>query len=363
MKITGKSIWVGSGFLISGVCLWLFLRNLEWDRVEVALRGAKYFYVLPCTLGLLLIYVLRAFRWRSLVSEVKEASFLNMFSATSIGFMVNHLLPARAGEIVKTVIIGKKENISMATVFATVIMERLLDSMSLIILATGVLAFIPYFHPGTAHSPMVEETSELQNAHFLLQLKSGVGIMAAICVVSLIFFILLDLYSKQILDMVGKLLFFLPQGLKEKSVRMLASFVLGLKVLKNVRQVVWLTVLSFCIWFLGIMAVYILGLSFGIKIPFWGMSLVVVCTGLAVALPQAPGYIGVYHLAVTKSLELFHVDISVAQSFAIVLWMLNFFLPIVMGSFFLWKEGMSFSQVVRKPTSPLETGDKSFYPP
>ncbi|MDI6760626.1 MAG: lysylphosphatidylglycerol synthase transmembrane domain-containing protein [Candidatus Brocadiaceae bacterium] len=349
MRITGKSVWVGSGFLISGICLWLFVRDIEWGRVGMALREAKYFYVLPCLLGLALVYVLRVLRWQSLVSEVKRVSFVNIFSATAIGFMANNLLPARAGEIVRTVILGKKEGLGMATVFATIVMERLLDSMSLIILAIVVFALIPSVHTGAGTNPTPQE---VQDAHFLLQIKSGIGIMGAMCVVSLLLFIILDLYSKQAMDIIGRFLFFLPHNLKGKIISLLESFVLGLKVLKGVKQVVWLSVLSFGVWFLSIAGTYILGYSFGIEIPFTGMCLVVVCTGLAVAIPQAPGYIGVFHLAVLKSLEIFHVETSVAQSFAIVLWTVNLFVTLTMGSFFLWREGMGLGQMAREPTSP-----------
>jgi uncharacterized protein (TIRG00374 family) len=353
MRITGKTIWVGFGFLLSGVCLWLFLRNIEWGRVETALREANYFYVLPSLVWFTLTYVLRAVRWQSLISEVKQVSFLNVFSATSIGFMANHLLPARAGEIVRTVLLGRKEGIGVATVFATIVMERLLDSMSLIILAIVVFALIPSLHD---MNPVPQEALEIQNSHFLLQLKSGVGILGAACVISLLFFILLDLYTKKVLDMIERLFFFLPRNIKERLIKVLESFVLGLKVLKSVGQVVWLSVLSFGILFTGIIGVYILGYSFEIKMPFMGICLLTVCTGLAVALPQAPGYIGVYHLAVLKSMELFHVETSVAQSFAIVLWGVNYFLPLVMGSFFLWREGIGLRQLVREPAPPVEPG-------
>ena len=348
MRITGKSVWIVSGFLISGICLWLFLKDMEWGRVIEALGEAEYFYVLPSLLVSILVYVLRALRWQSLVSEVKRVSFTNILSAAAIGFMANNILPARAGEIVRTVILGKKEGMGMATVFATIVMERLLDSMSLIILATVVFALIPSLHIDTGANPTPQE---VQNAHFLLQIKSGVWIMGAVCIVCLFLFVLMDLYSKQTLDIIGRILFFLPHNLKEKLIRLLESFVLGLKVLKSVRQVIWLSALSFGIWFLAAAGTYILGYSFGLEIPFTGMCLVVVCTGLAIALPQAPGYIGVFHLAVLKSLEIFHVETSVAQSFAIVVWTVNLFLTLSIGGFFLWREGMSLGQIAREPTS------------
>ncbi len=355
MKLAGKSIWVLSGFLISGFCLWLFFRNIEWEEVKTAIQGAKYFYVLPCLAWFFLAYLFRTLRWMSLISGIKKISFLNVFSATFIGFMGNHILPARAGEIVKTVILGKKEGIRVATVLGTVVMERLLDTITLIIMATVVLALLPSTQEELASSLGQQGLLEIQEYNLLMHLRSYVKILAAVCVISVIFFIFLDFYYKKMLEIIGNLLFFLPQGPRGKVMRVLESFVGGLKVLKSVRQVMWLTLLSFGIWFVFVFATYTLGHSFDIDIPITGMCLLVICTAVAVALPQAPAYIGVYHLAVLKSLELFHIDRSIAQSFAIILWMLNVTVPLVVGSFFLWREGIYFSQIVKQADVSSET--------
>ncbi|MDO8136976.1 MAG: lysylphosphatidylglycerol synthase transmembrane domain-containing protein [Candidatus Brocadiales bacterium] len=352
--ITRKSFWLFTGFLISGLCLWLFLKNIEWDKLLLSLREANYIYVFPSLGAMMVCYLLRALRWGSLVSPVKRASFINLFSAVSIGFMGNHLLPARAGEFIRSVLLGKKENISISTVIATVVMERLLDSISMIILATVVLSILPIsIDPqGSATSAGSPSLQDIRNSTFLHQMKSGIGILGGVCLVTVVSLILLDLYSQRAISLVEKLLFFIPHGLRDTLLGLLGSFIHGLKVLRNIKQVLWLSILSFAIWLSGILSAYILAYSFHIEIPFSAMCLVGVGIGLAVALPQAPGYIGVYHLAVQKTLELFHVDLSSAQSFAIVSWTINILVPIIIGTFFLWREGMSFGQLIeRKATT------------
>jgi hypothetical protein len=70
-----------------------------------------------------------------------------------------------------------------------------------------------------------------------------------------------------------------------------------------------------------------------------------VCLALAVALPQAPGYIGVFHIATQKTLGIFEVGLSSAQSFAIILWALSIIPVTIVGLLFLWREGMSLGEI------------------
>ena len=87
--------------------------------------------------------------------------------------------------------------------------------------------------------------------------------------------------------------------------------------------------------------------SFHMHLPFMGACLVAICLALAVALPQAPGYIGVFHIAVLKSLDIFGIQTTAAQSYAIVLWAISILPSTIMGFFFLWREGIAFREVVK----------------
>ncbi|HHT9134513.1 MAG TPA: lysylphosphatidylglycerol synthase transmembrane domain-containing protein [Candidatus Avalokitesvara rifleensis] len=343
-----RAIWILFGLFLSGLCLWLFLRDTNWEELSLALRKADYVYVLPAVLVTLLTYLVRGIRWELLVLPIKKVSFMNVLSAISIGFMANHLLPARAGEIIRCIVLSKKEDMRTTGVFATVVMERLLDSVSLIIFATVVLAALTHHGPGQFY-PDTSTTSNPVGDDLLLfnQLKRGIAILGGVCLVTVVILIFLDVYKEKAVGLVDRLFFFLPHAVKDRILHLLESFVQGMKVLKNIRQVLWLSFLSFGLWILFVVAMVILGYSFEIEIPFAGMCFVCICISLAVALPQAPAYIGVFHFAVQKSLEIFHVALPVAQSFAIVLWATSIFTSVAIGTFFLWKEGLSFSQIVK----------------
>ena len=141
--------------------------------------------------------------------------------------------------------------------------------------------------------------------------------------------------------------FFLPHKLKDKIFGLYDSFVHGLKILENKPQTVWMMVLSLVIWVLAGAEIYLLGFSFHMHLPFMGACLVAICLALAVALPQAPGYIGVFHIAVIKSLDIFGIQTTAAQSYAIVLWAISILPSTLMGFFFLWREGIAFREVVK----------------
>lgn len=355
MPLSSRGVWVLVGLLISSVFLWLFLREIDWGELYVALQQANYVYVIPAVLITLLTYVVRAARWELLVLPIKKVSFMNVLSATSIGFMSNHILPIRAGEIIRCVVLSKSEKIRTTAAFATVVMERLLDSVSLIIFATVVIALITPHGGGHIYSDANASPNSINSDSLIfLQLKKGIGILGGVCLVTVVFLVFLDIYSQKALDLVSRVFFFLPHAIKEKVLHLLESFVQGMKVLKNIRQLLWLTFLSFSMWILFALTLVILGYSFGINVPFTGMCFVCICIALAVALPQAPGYIGVYHFAVQKSLELFHVAPPTAQSFAIVSWAISILTSLVIGTFFLWKEGLSFRQIMKAQQAPSE---------
>jgi hypothetical protein len=156
---------------------------------------------------------------------------------------------------------------------------------------------------------------------------------------------LLSLYPKKAGAVFEKLLFFFPHHLRDKLVNLLHSFISGLQVLGNKKHLIWIGILSLIIWLLNAASVYVLCYSFNIGLSFAGACFVIVCLALAVALPQAPGFIGVFHIATQKSLAVFGVGLSSAQSFAIILWALSIIPIIIVGLLFLWREGISFGEI------------------
>ncbi len=332
MKLNKKKILFIAGIMVSIVCSWLFVRKIEWSGLSVAFSEAKYIYIFPTVIIIFIAHYFRAVRWEVLLSPIKKVPVLNLFSACMIGFMANNVLPARIGEVIRPVMIARKEKIKVSTSLATIAIERVFDILGIIIIASLLFCFI-------------SSNNEANSQVVIHQLKKWSAIMASlgICAITILF--LLSLYPKRAGAVFEKLLFVFPHHLRDKLVNMLHSFISGLQVFDHKTKLLWVGVLSIVIWLLNAASIYVLSYSFDMGLSFAGSCFVTVCIALAVALPQAPGFIGVFHIATQKSLDVFGIGLSSAQSFAILLWAINFVPITVTGLLFLWREGISFGEI------------------
>ncbi|MDP6924263.1 MAG: lysylphosphatidylglycerol synthase transmembrane domain-containing protein [Candidatus Scalindua sp.] len=334
MKLDKKKIMLLAGILISIICSWLFVRKIEWSSLGIAFSEAKYIYIFPTIMIMFASFYIRTIRWEVLISPVKKVSVLNLFSVNMIGFMANNVLPARLGEFIRPVMVARKEKIGVSASFATVAIERVFDILGIIVIASLLFCFLP--------SDISQNTNSLTVIH---QLKKWSAIMAflGICAIAILF--LLSLYPKKAGAAFEKLLFIFPHYLRDKLVNLLHSFISGLQVFDHKTKLLWVGMLSIIIWLLNVASIYVLCYSFDIGLSCAGSCFVTVCIALAVALPQAPGFIGVFHIATQKSLDVFGVGLSSAQSFAILLWAVSIIPVTVAGLLFLWREGISFGEI------------------
>lgn len=347
MKFNKKTIIFILSIILSIVCSWLFVRKIEWSLLKNALKEANYWYVIPTLIVALLIYVVRALRWQGLLSHIKRVSVLNLLSITLIGFMANNILPARVGEVLRPFILYKKEDVKFSTSLATVIVERIFDMLGLIIFTVAVIALLP--HPAHHNSVVQLSANETHTVKesIIPSLKKGTEVFAAVGVLTIASLFLIVIKPDFFKKVLSKLCFFLPHKLKDKILGLYDSFVHGLKILENKTQTAWVMTLSLVVWVLGGAEIYLLGFSFHMHLPFMGACLIAICLALATALPQAPGYIGVFHIAVLSSLDIFGIQTTAAQSYAIVLWAIGILPSTLMGFFFLWREGIAFREVVK----------------
>ena len=347
------------------------MRKIEWSSLGVAFRDAKYIYIFPTIILMFLSFYLRAIRWKVLISPVKKVSILNLFSVNMIGFMANNVLPARLGEVIRPVMIARKEKINVSTSFATIVMERIFDMLGIIVIASLLFYFLPsdpsqnrdvgtanFIEASIVDSKIVEHGSqtkarshstnqknETNSQAIIHQLKKWSAIMACLGICAITSLFLLSLYPKKAGAVFEKLLFIFPHHLRDQLVNLLHSFISGLQVFDHKTKLIWIGVLSLMVWLLNAASVYVLCYSFDIGLSYAGACFVTVCIALAVALPQAPGFIGVFHIATQKSLDVFGIGLSSAQSFAILLWAISVIPVTIAGLLFLWREGISFGEI------------------
>jgi len=201
------------GILISLLFIFLSLKKVDIAELKLILRSADYISLIPIFILVVISMFFRALRWQILIAPIAKVKIRSLFSASSIGLMVNNLLPARIGEIVRAWIIGSRENISKSSVIATVVVERVFDGLTALI----TLAIVQTFYPFTIPS----------------NLKTALYVLVALCVLIVAYFIYSRNADYSDTNKVDILLKFVPQMARERISSLLVSFREGLKILSN----------------------------------------------------------------------------------------------------------------------------------
>jgi hypothetical protein len=325
MKRPGWTIIIG--ILISIFFLYLAFRKVDIEETKRALRLANYYWLFPAVISYLIAFLMRGIRWKYLLLPIKKCKITNLVSTIIIGFMANCLLPLRAGELIRAYVNGKKENISKSSSLATIVIERVFDGLALVILLLVAFPFL-----GSApHSQ-----------HYLPQwLKKMIYVAWALFLAVLILLYIM-LRSKELTGRVIKKLFgFLKESVLEKILNLTNSFIEGLNILRQRKEILVVSSLSLLVWtfegttfYLGAKA-----LNLSITYPQAYFTMVVIALGLMV--PSSPAFIGVYEYFCITALGLFAIEKSLALSYAVLIHFLQVILIVGLGLFFLWKENLS----------------------
>jgi hypothetical protein len=103
-----------------------------------------------------------------------------------------------------------------------------------------------------------------------------------------------------------------------------------------------------CLWTNGALAVHALFWAFDINLPFGAACFTAVAIALAVVLPQAPGFVGVFHMAIEKTMVLWGLDVTNSKAFAIIFWAVSFLPVTALGLAAIWHEGLSLGALVKQ---------------
>jgi hypothetical protein len=119
--------WVG--VLISAGFLWLAVRTLNLAEFWQAISHANYWWILPGVAVYFVAVWARAWRWHYLLKPIKSIKTRVMFPITCIGYMGNNIYPARAGEVLRAVVLKRREGVPISASLATIIVERIFDGV------------------------------------------------------------------------------------------------------------------------------------------------------------------------------------------------------------------------------------------
>jgi len=313
-KAINWKLW--AGLLISVVFLFLAFRKVDLSRTWEVIRSADLFLLSMVVAITFLQYVIRTWRWRILLEPIKRTGFSNRLSSILIGFAANNIFPARLGEFIRANYLGNTEKMSRSSAFGTIVVERFFDGFTLLlVLLIGLM--------GTTFP------EELQSVSGSLR---ATGIIVFLIYILVIFFLMGFKYKTGLfLNLLDRILFFLPRSLRSRVIDVAGNFSRGLVLTKD--PLGWLQAVfySFLLWFTALYQIQLVEQSIGLNIPFIAAFLILAMASFGVMIPSAPGYIGTFHLAAQYGFLLYGINKEEALSAAILLHAVYFFPTILFG--------------------------------
>ena len=254
---------------MSLILIYLCVRNIDFRQSVLLLKNADITLIVLGVIVYIISYIVRGFRWDYILAPLKKMKLFKSFYYLVFGFFMNNVLPLRLGEFVRAIVAGKKLEISRSGVFATIVVERLMDIIIFIISFFLIAMFVPNI------------PSWLQKSFIICAIIFG------------LMFIVLFFMSKDE-DKFIKLLykFHLPVKISDIIKSIFLKFASGLKFFQNKKLVLIVFITSVIVWIVESYAYQLLFLAFGLKLSVIQCLFVIVTTGIAAMLPTAPGFIG-----------------------------------------------------------------------
>jgi uncharacterized protein (TIRG00374 family) len=332
-------------FLLTLGLLAFSLRNANLQGVWAETRRAD---ALPLALALVVTlstYAIRALRWQYLLAPLGKTHFSTAFRATVIGFAASFLLPARAGEVIRPYVLARRERLSPAAAFATIILERLLDLLVVLLLFA---LFVLTVGPGV----VVGDPSELAR----VKLGGVTALVAALAGVA--FFFVMAGHPERLGELALRLEAVLPAKLSRALAGFVRTFTQGLAVMRQPRRLFVSLLLSFPLWLSIAFGIWLTSRAFHITFPFDASFLVVAVLVVGVAVPT-PGAIGGFHAAYEFAVQTFFAappDRAVGAAF--VLHAISFVPVTILGIVFMVREGLTLASA-REIAASANAGDDS----
>lgn len=320
--------------LLAGLLLYLALRGVAWDEMARTVRQARPDFLILACLALTVSYFLRGLRWRILLSTGKPVSAMTAFWATLVGYWGNNLLPARAGELMRSVMISRYAGLSSSYVFATAITERILDAIALVMISLVALRSLDGM------------------PHWLLVASQVMSVLGLICMAGLFVMPRLEGWLDRMLVRVP-----LPNGLRDKLRELLSQFLLGMRAFQHRRRALAFTALAAAIWLLDAVVAVWVAHALNLHLAFPQALVLLAALGLASAAPSTPGYVGVYQFVAVTMLAPFGFSRNQSLIYILTFQAVSYAVVLSLGSLGLWRLGGRHSASSVQPAAETFSGD------
>ena len=340
-------VWrLATGGLLAAVLLYFFLRGVAWGEIALAMRSADRIDLALVLVSTVVVYASRAWRWGYLLAPLARVPFRRLLSATVVGFMTGLVVP-RAGEVVRPYLVARRHDTTTSAAFATIILERLVDLITVLALFFLYLYALPLPESQT-RGPLVS----------LLKTAGGFAAVGALAVLGVLF--AFHLHADRSMAFLGRFLAWLPERFGRPLGEVLRAFGEGLAVLQApAGHLLAILGQSVVVWLAIALSIFFNNRAFGIQLPLHASFLIIGFLTVGVAVPT-PGMVGGFHesylLAMTQS---FGVDKSIAAAAGITMHALSNLPVLLAGLLLLPGEGLTWGRVAEmageRPENPKVT--------
>lgn len=308
----------------------------DWQAFVLMLRSIDRKMLALAFLAVYSTYFLRSLRWQQFTRPIANTRLTNLVVATVIGYTGIFLL-GRPAEVVRPLLIARKEKLRVASMLGVVLLERVQD----------VLAVLFWMGFGLLLMP-VESASNLSGSTLLLATRQGGVVALAAALGATILLGIWRWHSEKLMSWNEKLLRFLPHGVHHRISDFLRSFSEGWRSIEHTKILLVTFGYSLLIWFLVVVAYYLVCRSAadGLAEISFGGATILLAVGILGSTLLIPGIGGGHQAATFFTLTtLFGARVEVAAGLAILLWVLTFASIAVVGVPLMISEGLSLGEL------------------
>ncbi len=312
-------------FAITAFLLALFARGASLAEVWHQIVSADWPMLVVALMASSSAYVLRAKRWQFLLRPVGPTHFAGALRATILGFAASFVLPGRTGEVLRPYLLARGEGLSAMAAFATIVVERLLDLIGVLLLFA---AFLCFAHPESA----------ITNAYVFRAVQIGGLGAGAVSLVAFVVLVLAARYPDRGLRGIQRLAAMLPSTLAEKVAGTARTFLAGLAILREPGDAAVALAGAFPLWLCSLLSIWCVSEAFHLDVPASGTILLLMLLVVGISVPTPGGVGGVHYAFRLGVTALYAASDDRAVGAAIVLHALTV-VPVSVAGVFLAAEG------------------------
>jgi uncharacterized protein (TIRG00374 family) len=323
-----KRIWqLLIGLLISALFIYWALPGLHLAEVGQALRSANYWWIVPGIAVYFLGLWARSWRWHYTLRHFKSIPIQRLYPLICIGYFGNNVYPFRAGEVLRSYVLRRREGIAISSSLATVIIERVFDGLTMLLFVFLALPFAPAL-PSGYRNAVVGLTVLLFGATLLFVWMATQPARLAT---------LYTWFADRLL----------PRAVRQRTDDFYGRFMAGLASLSRPSDVVMIFGTSVVIWLMETVKYWFVMHAFAFEVSFLVLMLMNGLVNLATTLPSAPGYIGTFDLPGIEVLKTFGIDANLAASYTFTLHAALWLPVTAVGAYYFLREQLRWSDIAR----------------